>query len=377
MNKSQTLELAKELISKPSITPNDAGCQAILTQRLKKIGFEITSLPFGDVKNLWAKKGKSEPLFVFAGHTDVVPSGPTDQWTFGPFNPEVKNKILYGRGAADMKSSLAAMVIACEKFIQNYPQHKGSIAFLITSDEEGTAENGTQKVVEYLKQNNETINYCIVGEATCEKEFGDTLKIGRRGSAHGKLIIYGKQGHIAYPQLADNPIHLAAPLITELTQIVWDKGTDEFPPTTFQISNIHGGTGADNVIPGQIEIVFNLRYSPATSVEALQNKIIETLNKYKIKYDFAWKITAEPFLNPSKKLVDSLSQAINKVTKIKPQLSTSGGTSDARFISKLNCEIVEFGPCNASIHQIDEHVSVSDLDKLTDIYLNVMEMLLQ
>lgn len=377
MSDSPTLELAKELISKSSITPNDADCQQIIAGRLKKLGFEITHLPFDDVKNIWAKKGDSKPVLVFAGHTDVVPPGPLDLWTSNPFTPEIRDNKLFGRGAADMKSSLAAMMIACEKFIKKYPQHNGSIAFLITSDEEGKAINGTKKVVDYLKQQKQKIDYCVIGEASCEKKFGDTIKIGRRGSLNGKLIIHGKQGHIAYPHIADNPINKAAAIIHALNSIKWPAGDKNFPATSFQISNIHAGTGADNVIPGHIEMIFNFRYPPTTSVANLQKKVNSILKKYKVKFKLEWNNSSQPFFTNSKKLIPTISQAISEVTKIKPKRSTAGGTSDGRFICDLDCEIVEFGPLNESIHQINENILVTDLEKLTEIYFKTMERLLQ
>lgn len=373
---SPTIKLAKELITKSSITPKDAGCQKILGKRLKKIGFKIENLRFGDVNNLWARRGNANPVFVFAGHTDVVPPGPKELWKSPPFKPEIRHGNLYGRGAADMKSSLAAMVIACEMFVKQYPKHQGSIAFLITSDEEGKAINGTVKVVENLIQQKQKIDWCLVGEASSEKKLGDIIKIGRRGSLNGKLIIRGKQGHIAYPQLANNPIHKAATAIAELCALSWDDGNEQFPPTSFQISNIHAGTGTDNMIPNQLEIIFNFRYANVSTAEQLQKKLTDVLNKFNLDHHIDWRLSGKPFLTQQGELITTTSQAIQEITGIKPQLSTSGGTSDGRFIALTGCQLVEVGPRNNSIHQIDEHVAVKELNELTKIYYRILELLL-
>ena len=373
---SKALELAKQLIAIPSLTPNDAGCQDIISNYLKKLDFKIEKLKFGDVDNLWARRGNSEPLFLFIGHTDVVPPGPLEKWTSPPFQPEIRDGLLYGRGAADMKGGLAAMLVATEKFIKQHPNHAGSIAFLITSDEEGKATNGTVKVVEHLQQRKEKINYCLVGEASCVKDLGDTLKIGRRGSLNAELKIHGKQGHIAYPQIAENPIHKATTAITELCATHWDNGHEQFPATSMQISNIHAGTGADNVIPGQLEIVFNFRYSPAITAEQLQQKVEEILKRHQLNYSLQWRLSGKPFLTAPGKLLAATQQATREITGIEPTLSTGGGTSDGRFIAATGSEVIELGPRNNSIHQVDEHVSINDLEKLSDIYQRILELLL-
>lgn len=370
------IHLAKQLIAKPSITPNDAGCQDLLIEHLIPLGFKVEKLKFGNVENFWAKRGNSSPVFVFAGHTDVVPPGPLERWDFPPFTPEIRDGKLFGRGAADMKGSLAAMIIACENFIKKYPDHSGSIAFLITSDEEGQAIDGTAKVVEYLQNQHEKIDYCLIGEASSEQQLGDTIKIGRRGSLHGKLIIEGKQGHVAYPQKADNPIHKAAAALAALAATHWDAGNEQFPPTTFQISNIHGGTGADNVIPGELEILFNFRYSTASTAEELQQNVLNILDRHALRYRIEWRISGKPFLTASKELINAATQAISEIAKIQPKLSTSGGTSDGRFIATTGCQVIEIGPNNSSIHQINEHVDIEELEKLSLIYAKILEILL-
>jgi len=375
-NQDPTISLAQELIQRASVTPNDHGCQEILISRLSKIGFECEKLNFADVSNLWAKHGTSSPCLVFVGHTDVVPPGPLDQWQHQPFSATIENNMLYGRGAADMKGSVAAMVVACENFIKEHPQHKGSIAWVITSDEEGPNINGTRKVIEVLQQRGENIDYCLVGESSCEKQFGDTIKIGRRGSLSGTLKIQGKQGHVAYPMLADNAIHRSLPFLNEFINIQWDKGNEVFPPTSFQISNIHAGTGANNVIPGEIIIEFNLRYSSEITVEQIKNKIQQILEQHKISYQLDWHHSGQPFFTQAGKLVDACCSAIEKYTGVVPKLSTSGGTSDGRFFANINCQIVEFGPLNETIHQINEHISVLDLITLTKIYQNILNYLL-
>lgn len=372
---SDIIDLAKQLICRPSITPDDAGCQDILIERLSKLNFSIEHFPFGDVKNIWARYGTTEPLLVFIGHTDVVPTGPLDQWTYPPFDPQIHDGLLHGRGSADMKSSIAAMIIACEKFIAQSPQFNGSIAFLITSDEEGASIDGTAKVVEILKQRQEKVAYCLVGEPSSDQKLGDIIKIGRRGSLSGKLVIYGKQGHIAYPQLAENPIHRAMFALNELIMTQWDLGNEFFQPTSLQISNIHAGTGAGNVIPGEIYIDFNLRYSPLITAEIIQQKTKEILENYSLRYKLEWHHSGKPFITEKGELVKACIQAIETHTGTTPQLSTIGGTSDGRFMAELGCQIVELGPRNNTIHQIDECVSVADLKQLVTIYHELLRLL--
>lgn len=365
---SSTLELAKSLISRPSISPKDEGCQEILIDRLEALGFNIEKLYFEDVTNFWATLGDKNPMVVFAGHTDIVPPGPLDAWDSPPFEPTLRDGHLYGRGAADMKSSLAAMITATEHFLGKNTDFNGSIGFLITSDEEALAVNGTVKVVEYLIDQGINIDYCIVGEASSCDKFGDTIKNGRRGSFHGKLTIHGTQAHIAYPEKGDNPIHACGKILDKLCTIKWDEGNEYFPPTSFQISNIHSGTGADNVIPGSLELVFNLRYSPEITVEEIKKKILSVLDNENIKYSIEWKLSGEPFMTVEGQLTEAISSAIHSVTNIMPQLSTTGGTSDGRFISKMGCQVLEFGPINGSIHKVNECINIQDLDKLSDIY---------
>ena len=371
-----TLELAKALIARRSMTPDDAGCQEILSDRLEKLGFRVERMRFGNVDNFWARKGDTSPVICFAGHTDVVPSGPVSSWKSDPFVPEIRDGMLFGRGAADMKTSLAAFVTAIESFLEHHPDHDGSIALLITSDEEGIAVDGTVKVVEALKARNELLDYCIVGEPTCAAKFGDTLKNGRRGSLSGTLTVKGVQGHIAYPHLAKNPIHLASPAIAELAGIEWDKGNEYFPPTTWQISNIHGGTGATNVIPGTVEIQFNFRFSTASSMTSLKSRVHQVLDAHGLDYDLEWSFSGKPYLTPRGSLVEAISGAIKSVQGIDPELSTSGGTSDGRFIADICPQVVEFGPLNATIHKIDECVAISDIEPLRAIYENTLKNLL-
>jgi succinyl-diaminopimelate desuccinylase len=376
-----TLAYARELIGRRSLTPEDAGCQAWLADKLVTLGFAVEPVTCGAVTNLWARKGSQPPLLCFAGHTDVVPTGPLEQWTSDPFIPAEREGMLFGRGAADMKGSVAAFLDAVESFLADHPDHAGSIAWLITSDEEGPAVDGTVKVVERLAARDERIDACIVGEPTCVSAFGDMMKNGRRGSLHGRLRIKGVQAHIAYPHLGRNPIHLAAPAIAELAATVWDEGNEYFPPTTWQISNMHGGTGAMNVIPGHADIAFNFRHGTASPVESLQARVTAILDKHGLRsdqdYDLAWEIGAKPFLTPRGKLVDALSAAIVEATGITPELSTTGGTSDGRFIADIADEVVEFGPINASIHKIDEHVGVAELEQLARVYRGVLERLLR
>ena len=369
---SNTLELAKSLISKPSITPDDFGCQAIMIDRLKKIGFEIHPLKFGDVDNFWAVHGDSGPLFAFAGHTDVVPAGDENAWNTKPFEPTIKDGYLYGRGAADMKGGLASMVTATEKFIKENPNHKGRIAFLITSDEEGVAVNGTVKVMDYLKANEQKIDYCLLGEPSSTSSTGDVIKNGRRGSLNGVLKINGKQGHVAYPHLAKNPIHLVSPALDDLCNQEWDNGNDYFPATSFQISNMHSGDGVTNVIPGDAQVKFNFRYSTETNKENLQKKVHEILDLHNLDYSIEWSHSGYPFLTPKGELVSACVEAIKKTKGIETELSTSGGTSDGRFIAQEGTQVVELGPVNATIHQINESVLVQDLDDLSEIYYQVL-----
>lgn len=376
MPTTSTLTLAQMLIARRSLTPNDDGCQEILIHRLADLGFKAEAMNFGEVENLWLRKGTDKPLVCFAGHTDVVPTGPIAQWESDPFTPTVRDGLLYGRGAADMKSSLAAFVTAIEEFVERHPNHKGSIALLITSDEEGPAVEGTVKVVETLQARGETIDYCIVGEPTCTDRLGDTIKNGRRGSLSGNLTIKGIQGHIAYPHLAKNPIHLAAPAIAELTKTVWDNGNEYFPATTWHISNIHGGTGATNVIPGSINLLFNFRFSTASTVDSLKTRVHEILDRHELEYELIWELSGKPYLTPKGVLADTLSSTIREVTGVEPELSTSGGTSDGRFIADICPQIVEFGPCNATIHKINESVAVADIEKLSRIYRITLEKLL-
>ncbi len=373
---SDTLKLAEQLISRESVTPEDAGCQDLLIERLSPIGFKAEKLRFGDVDNIWLRRGDEEPLYAFAGHTDVVPTGPLDQWQSPPFTPTYRDGYLYGRGAADMKGSIAAMTTACERFFANHPNHKGSFAFLITSDEEGPSINGTVKVVEALEARNEKIKACIVGEPSSINATGDVIKNGRRGSLGGHLTVYGTQGHVAYPHLAENPVHLATPALQELCAIEWDQGNEFFPATTFQISNIHAGTGATNVIPGELEVVFNFRFSTNVTDNDLQQKVISILDKHQLKYDVKWTLSGQPFLTAAGELVDAAKAAIKEEVGIDTELSTSGGTSDGRFIAPTGAQVVELGPSNATIHKINECVKADDLDNLSRIYERILVKLL-
>lgn len=373
---SATLDLAIELISRPSVTPKDEGCQRLLAERLAPLGFKAEHLRFDDVDNLWLRKGTSSPVFCFAGHTDVVPTGPLDAWTSPPFQPEIRDGLLYGRGAADMKGSIAAFTVACENFLQKHPQHQGSIAYLITSDEEGPSINGTVKVVEVLEQRQEKIDWCLVGEPSSSCCVGDVVKNGRRGSLNGILTVIGQQGHVAYPQLADNPIHRAAPALAELVSIEWDKGNEFFPPTSFQISNIKAGTGANNVIPGSMRVEFNFRFSTEQTEAGLRTQVEAIFNQYGFQYDLQWSLSGQPFLTERGALVDAGVQAIQAVNGLNTELSTSGGTSDGRFIAPTGAQVMELGPVNKTIHKVNECVSIEDLDALTVIYEKILERLL-
>jgi succinyl-diaminopimelate desuccinylase len=373
---SATLSLAKQLINLESVTPSDGGCHDLMIQRLEKIGFKVERLPFGEVDNFWAQRGEAKPLFAFAGHTDVVPTGPVAAWNTPPFEATEKDGYLYGRGAADMKGSLAAMITACEAFVSEHPDHEGAIGFLITSDEEGPAINGTVKVVEHLSNQNKIIDYCLVGEPSSTERVGDVIKNGRRGSLGGSLVVKGIQGHVAYPHLAENPIHKVAPAIAELTAIEWDQGNEFFPATSFQISNIHSGTGATNVIPGTVEIEFNFRYSTETTHELLQKRVEAILDKHNLNYELNWNLSGLPFLTAAGELVDAVCGAIAEVTGRETELSTAGGTSDGRFIAPTGSQVVELGPLNATIHKVNECVRSEDLDTLSAIYLRMLEKLL-
>ena len=373
---SNTLKLTKELIACCSLTPDDAGCQAILAERLRHAGFRLEKLHHNGVDNLWARRGDSKPLVCFAGHTDVVPAGPLEQWVSNPFTPTVREGMLFGRGAADMKTSLAAFVTAIERFVLEHPKHKGSIALLITSDEEGVAVDGTARVVEALKTRGELLDYCIVGEPTSANKLGDTIKNGRRGSLSGTLTVKGVQGHIAYPHLTKNPIHLSAPAISELTQIAWDQGNEYFPPTTWQISNIHGGSGALNVIPGKLDILFNFRFSTASSIESLKSQVRSVLDRHGLDYELDWTLSGKPYLTPKGQLVEAVSHAVKSVTGVIPELCTSGGISDGRFIAEICPQVVELGPLNTTIHKLNECVAIADIESLSEIYRQVLVNLL-
>ncbi len=368
--------LAAELIRRPSTTPADAGCQALIAERLAPLGFTADRIPAGGVENLWLRRGSAGPLLVFAGHTDVVPSGPLAEWTSPPFEPAVRNGLLFGRGAADMKSSLAAFVVAIEQVLARQPGLPGSLALLLTSDEEGSARDGTIRVIERLQSRGETIDWCLVGEPTCVDRLGDTIKNGRRGSLSGRLEVLGVQGHVAYPQLARNPVHQLAPALAELADTRWDEANADFPATTFQVSNIHGGTGAGNVIPGSVELLFNFRYSTESPADSLRQRTDAILARHGLEYRLAWEHGAQPFLTPRGPLVETLRASIAEVTGVVAEVSTTGGTSDGRFIARWCREVVEFGPINASIHKIDEHVKVADLTPLAAVYGGLITRLL-
>ena len=373
---SQTLELTRDLLARRSVTPADEGCQALMAQRLGACGFAIENLRYGSVENLWARRGTGGPVFCFAGHTDVVPTGPLEDWTSDPFVPVVREGLLYGRGAADMKSGLAAMVTAAEAFVALHPRHRGSIAFLITSDEEGPSVDGTKRVVQTLAERGERIDWCLVGEPSSEAALGDTIKVGRRGSLSGRLTVHGVQGHVAYPQLAENPVHSFAPALAELVQRRWDEGTEHFQPTSFQVSNFNAGTGAPNVIPGELRARFNLRYSPVQTLAGLKAQVEEILRRHGVRFSLEWYVSGEPFYTAPGPLSQAVSRAVFEVAGITPKLTTGGGTSDGRFIAPLGAQVVELGVVNASIHKVNECVRVSDLEPLQRMYLGVLKNLL-
>ena len=373
---SATLDLARALISRPSITPDDAGCQVLIADRLRAVGFTVERIPSGPVANLWARHGSGSPSVCFAGHTDVVPPGPLEAWASPPFEPVDRDGQLYGRGAADMKTALAAFVTASEAFIRAHPAHRGSIAFLVTSDEEGVATDGTVKVVEALAARGERIDYCVVGEPTSVKRLGDMIKNGRRGSLSGRLVVKGIQGHVAYPHLARNPVHALAPALAELAATQWDQGNEHFPPTTWQVSNIRGGTGATNVIPGEVEVLFNFRYATSSTPEGLQQGMHAILDRHGLDYTLDWSLSAQPFLTERGALVAAMHDSIRAVTGVDAEISTTGGTSDGRFIARICPQVVEFGVLNASIHKVDEHVALADIEPLSAIYRGVLDRLL-
>src|SRR5580704_1621841 len=364
---SQTLELTQNLMARRSVTPADEGCQAVMSERLAALGFKIEPLRYGNVENFWATHGSGGPVFCFAGHTDVVPTGPLEEWRTMPFEPTIRDGVLYGRGAADMKSGLAAMVTATEEFVGAHPDHKGSIAFLITSDEEGPSVDGTKRVVETLSARGERIDWCLVGEPSSEVAIGDTIKVGRRGSLSGRLTVHGVQGHVAYPQLAENPVHTLAPALAELTARVWDQGTENFQPTTFQVSNLNAGTGAPNVIPGELKARFNLRYSPVQTLASLKASVEEILRRHGVRYTLEWYVSGEPFYTAPAELSGAVAAAVAEVTGTPPKISTGGGTSDGRFIAPLGVQVVELGVVNTSIHKVNESVRVEEIDKLHQI----------
>ena len=376
MTDSLVLSLAKELIARPSVTPADEGCQQLMADFLAPLGFTIEPMVFHDTTNLWARKGSTGPLFCFAGHTDVVPSGPASKWNTPPFEPTIIDGILYGRGAADMKGSIASMLAAVQRFIADHPDHNGSIAFLITSDEEGPFINGTPKVIETLEARQEKITWCLVGEPSSTNQVGDVVKNGRRGSLTGDLTVYGVQGHVAYPHLAENPVHLAMPALAELAAKQWDQGNAFFPATSFQIANINAGTGASNVIPGELQVQFNFRYSTELTDTQIKQQVIELLERHGLRYELKWTLSGQPFLTGSGKLVEATQNAIKAVTGRTTELSTSGGTSDGRFIAPTGAQVVELGPINATIHKVNECVNVADLETLSDIYYSMMQQLL-
>ncbi len=373
---SPTLKLAQELISRRSVTPEDAGCQALMIDHLQRQGFRIERLPFGEVNNFWARRGEQTPLFCFAGHTDVVPAGPEADWTSPPFEPQIRQGLLYGRGAADMKGSLAAMITAVQTFVAAHPNHGGSIAFLITSDEEGPATDGTVKVMQTLQSRGEDIDYCLVGEPSSTERVGDVIKNGRRGSLNGRLRVIGKQGHVAYPHLANNPLHAFAPILARLCARQWDQGNDSFPPTSFQVSNLNVGSGAENVIPGELTAQINFRFSTESSAESLCLQVERLLDQGELEYQLDWRVSGRPFLTKNGALVDAARMAVEEITGYPAELSTAGGTSDGRFIAPTGAQVLELGPLNTTIHQVDECVGTQDLDTLSAIYVRILELLL-
>ena len=376
-NTTPTISLARQLLQIDSVTPHDKGCQTLIADFLSPLGFKIEPMPFGEVTNLWARKGDTKPLVVFAGHTDVVPTGPVEKWQYPPFSAQIDGDMLCARGAADMKSAIACFMVATERFVADFPDHQGSIGFLITSDEEGPAVDGTVKVVETLEARQEKIDYCLVGEPSSDEKLGDSIKNGRRGSLNGRLIIKGIQGHIAYPQLADNPVHKALPALNALTHIVWDEGNAYFPPTSFQISNVQAGTGATNVIPGDIEVMFNFRFSTEHTPDSLKQGVIDCLAGFDLDYEIEWNLSGLPFVTPAEgELIQATSDAIETLLSYRPNLSTAGGTSDGRFIAPTGAQVIEFGPLNDTIHKVNERVSVADLNMLTDIYYHILVNLL-
>jgi succinyl-diaminopimelate desuccinylase len=375
--KSDTLRLTEQLIERASVSPADRGCQELMIERLQAIGFAVERMRFGPVDNFWAKRGSGAPVFCFAGHTDVVPSGPLDDWQSDPFVPVIREGLLYGRGAADMKSGLAAMVTASEEFVTRYPAHRGTIAFLITSDEEGPSVDGTRRVVEILRERKESIDWCLVGEPSSESALGDTIKIGRRGSLSGRLTVHGVQGHIAYPQFADNPVHAVAPALAELAARTWDHGNEHFQPTTFQVSNISAGTGAPNVIPGELNARFNLRFSTEQTVDGLKTVVETLLQRHRVKYTLEWFISGYPFLTVPGDLSAAATRAVQEQLQITPKLSTGGGTSDGRFIAPMGAQVIEIGVINETIHKVNECVRVADVDALQRIYVRTLELLLE
>ena len=373
---NETLALTQDLINRNSVTPEDAGCQPLLCKRLEPLGFTAEHLRFAEVDNLWLRRGTEAPVFCFAGHTDVVPVGPIERWDSNPFEAEIRDGMLYGRGAADMKASIAAFTVATERFIKDYPDHKGSLAYLITSDEEGPSVNGTVKVIETLEARNEKIDWCLVGEPSSTNKLGDVVKNGRRGSLNGYLTINGLQGHVAYPQRGRNAVHLTTPMLAELLEMQWDNGNDFFPPTTFQVSNINSGTGATNIIPGHLDLIINFRFSTEVTADQLMERVENLLKKHELDYDIKWILSGNPFLTAEGKLLTAAQAAILEVTGTKTELSTSGGTSDGRFIAPTGAQVLELGPCNTTIHQINECVAVADLEPLEEIYYQMMKKLL-
>ncbi len=373
---TDALALARGLIARPSVTPEDGGCQEVLAGRLRPLGFRVETVASGGVTNLWARRGTAAPLVCFAGHTDVVPTGPLDRWLSDPFAPTERDGKLFGRGAADMKTSLAAIVVAIEGFIAAHPAHRGSIAMLVTSDEEGVATDGTVKVIDRLEARGERIDYCVVGEPTSAERLGDVIKNGRRGSLSGRLVVKGLQGHIAYPHLGRNPVHELAPALAELAATVWDSGNEHFPPTSWQVSNVHAGTGATNVIPGELELLFNFRFSTASTAEGLRSRVHAILDRHRLDYTLEWTLGGEPFLTPRGELIEMVAGAIREVTGVEAEISTTGGTSDGRFIKRICPQVVEFGPVNTSIHKLNEHIELAAVEPLRRIYQRVLEKLL-